>query len=331
MARTLETIDGVVANIENALEQLVKEKPMDAIQKINEKLSDYEKVLYDMRNVQIPAMTKALDDKLGPIVTEQPQIKMYMENFKQEMSKINATIEHMELHAISTDYLNQSIAKERETTHNQMKQLHDSATQAVSAQFASLPSSSGTPSGSPGRGRDPLAPHRIYNDMDKLSGDEEYHVGTDWFKELTNLTEIAMPGSSRIINHVLAHPGPITTEILSSMHDPSLANNLSREMHGLLYRKTRGKARAHVENVEVHLGLEGLRAIKNTLFRTDGKKLKSQFDRLTELEVVKDTDMRNIATLITTWEAELARFCRIDPEYSLGKHQKRQILYPGAA
>ena len=86
------------------------------------------------------------------------------------------------------------------------------------------------------------------------------------------------------------------------MPGPVLANNLSREMHGLLYSKTRGTARAHVENVEVHLGLEGLRAIRNTLFRTDGKKLKSQFDRLTELEVVKDGDMRNVATLTTTWE-----------------------------
>ena len=37
--------------------------------------------------------------------------------------------------------------------------------------------------------------------------------------------------------------------------------------------KTTGNARAHVENVEVHLGLEGLRAIRQNLFRLDANKL----------------------------------------------------------
>ena len=113
------------------------------------------------------------------------------------------------------------------------------------------------------------------------------------------------------------------------MRDPTLANMLSRELHDLLYKKTKlaSKARAHIENLDVHLGLEGLRAIRYNLFRCDAKKLNEQFDRLTDLPVIKDDALKTLGTLITTWDAELERFYRIDAEYHLGKHQKRQILY----
>ena len=55
--------------------------------------------------------------------------------------------------------------------------------------------------------------------------------------------------------------------------------------------------------------------------------MKMQYDQLTNLEQRNGTDMRNIGTLITTWEAELERFKKLDSDYACGKHQRRQILF----
>ena len=106
--------------------------------------------------------------------------------------------------------------------------------QHLSAQIAGLPAQTSS-GGSIVRGqRDPLASHKIYMDMEKLSGDEEYHGGMDWFKALVNFTEIALPGSGSILKEVLDSDTPITLDAINKMRDPLLASNLSREIHGLL-------------------------------------------------------------------------------------------------
>ena len=149
--------------------------------------------------------------------------------------------------------------------------------------------------------------------MDRLTGHESYHKGMAWSRELVNVSEIALPGSGSLIKVVLETSSPIDMQDLNRMKDPTLANILSREMHGLLYRTARGKARAHIEHLDVHLGLEGLRAIRLNLFRCNGKKLTEQFDRLTDIEPIKPDQIRNLGALISTWEAELSRFYRIPP------------------
>lgn len=87
------------------------------------------------------------------------------------------------------------------------------------------------------------------------------------------------------------------------------------------------KARTPVESVDVHRGIEALRAIRSNLFRKDAKRLKEQFDALTHLDPIKTSAMRLFTALLTAWEDELNRFARLDADYTLGKHQRRQILY----
>ena len=81
--------------------------------------------------------------------------------------------------------------------------------------------------------------------------------------------------------------------------DPQMINTLSRELHGLLYKKTKQKARTHVEALDVHRGVEALRAIRFNLFRKDAKRLKSQFDELTNLQPIKPSEMRLFPALLT--------------------------------
>ena len=76
--------------------------------------------------------------------------------------------------------------------------------------------------------------------MDKLSGDEDYQSGMDWFKELINLTEITMPGAGAILKATMDRTEPIDSKTLNDMSDPMLSNILSRDLHGLLYRKNNG-------------------------------------------------------------------------------------------
>lgn len=103
--------------------------------------------------------------------------------------------------------------------------------------------------------------------------------------------------------------------MLDDATDPALVATITREMHGLVYVKTRGKARAHVEHAEVHRGLKGLRAVKQNLFRMDAKKSKMEYDQLTSLDPIKDSDTRMVATLIATCHAELARLGKLDAEH----------------
>ena len=63
------------------------------------------------------------------------------------------------------------------------------------------------------------------------------------------------------------------------------------------------------------------------LFKTDAKRTKQLFDTLTDLSPMKESDFRLFPTLLANWESELTKFEKMDAEYALGKHNRRQILY----
>ena len=118
----------------------------------------------------------------------------------------------------------------------------------------------------------------------------------------------------------------ITAEMMSNAQDHTLVSNLSREIYGLLYLKTRRKARAPVEHLEVHRGPNAYEQPKN-LVRLDAKKLKIEYDQRMAMDPVKDSDMRLIGTLASTWHAESSSLGKTDGDYVCGKHQRRQILF----
>ena len=86
MVRTLEQIDSVLTNVEKALETLVKEKPMTLIEETKLRVDGLENIDGEIRDVTLAAMqtdlttkignlTTALEEKVGPLVQEQPSIK----------------------------------------------------------------------------------------------------------------------------------------------------------------------------------------------------------------------------------------------------------------
>ena len=95
---------------------------------------------------------------------------------------------------------------------------------------------------------------------------------------------MVIPGTGAILKTAMDQKDEITAEQIAEASDPALICMISRELHGLLYVKTKGKARAHVEHLDVHRGLECFRQIKSNLFRMDPKRLKLEYDQLTSLE-----------------------------------------------
>ena len=95
----------------------------------------------------------------------------------------------------------------------------------------------------------------------------------------------------------------------------------------MLKKKTTGQARTQLKALNENEGLEAWRLIRVNLCRKDGQRLQGEFDTLTSLLPIKLTNFREFPTLHKRWESELAKFAAIDPEYKLGKFQRRNIIY----
>ena len=79
------------------------------IKELKEKNEVIEKVIFEIRNVnmtdldkQFKELTKSLEEKVSPIVTEQPVVKTSIESFQNELSKVQNQIAHFEQHALDS-------------------------------------------------------------------------------------------------------------------------------------------------------------------------------------------------------------------------------------
>lgn len=144
--------------------------------------------------------------------------------------------------------------------------------------------------------------------MDNLSGDERLNQGDDWFDEFVTLTELASPGSARVVKWVLETSEKLTVADLDKPSNPALAISLEEKYTDSSSKKTLGRSRSNVEHNDVHNGLEAFRAITWNLSKTDSKRTKEHFDTLTELPAMQESEFRLFPTMLTTWEAELKTF-----------------------
>ena len=92
----------------------------------------------------------------------------------------------------------------------------------------------------------------IYDEVDKLTGDETYAESVDWLNTVWNLTEDAMPSAGAVLRTCADRTEEITANIITNIAAQQLTMNTPREIHGLLYWKPKGKATSHAEHVEVH-------------------------------------------------------------------------------
>lgn len=139
--------------------------------------------------------------------------------------------------------------------------------------------------------------------------------------------EILIPDSKRIMMEAEQDKSAITMDRLMSHSNPQLATHVSRELYSVLKKKTTGQARSQLKSIGENEGLEAWRLIRANLCRKDGQRLQGEFDTLTSLQPIKIGHFKEFPTLHKRWESELTKFASIDPEYRLGKFQKRNIIY----
>ena len=90
----------------------------------------------------------------------------------------------------------------------------------------------------------------------------------------------------------------------------------------MLKKKTTGQARTQLRALAESQGFN--------LCHKVGQRLQGEYDReydtLTTLAPVKLAEIKDLPTLYVRWESELKKLAAIDPEYRLGKYQKRNIV-----
>ena len=139
--------------------------------------------------------------------------------------------------------------------------------------------------------------------------------------------EIQIPGAKPILQEAEKNQQQITMSSMLARSDSAQVTNVSRAFFSVLKKKTAGQARDQLKPLSENEGLEAWRLIRANLCRKDGQRLQSEFDTLTTLIPIKIAGFQDFPTLHQRWESELTRFAAVDPEYKLGKFQKRNIIY----
>ena len=62
------------------------------------------------------------------------------------------------------------------------------------------------------------------------------------------------------------------------------------------------------------------------LDKPDPHREHDEYTKLTSLEQISSNDFKDFTTKITKWEASLLKYERIDPEFRIGMHQRRDIV-----
>ena len=90
--------------------------------------------------------------------------------------------------------------------------------------------------------------------------------------------------------------------------------------------KTGLKSKEVVELLETWEGLEAWRTVRLHVDRHDSQREHDEYTKLSVLTPISVNDFQNFSTTITKWEAGLLKYERIDAEFKIGTHQRRDII-----
>ena len=309
---------------------------------------------------QVTAVQKQLADTIVPVVdrvnlnevTQKDEFKQAMDNLAGLESRLQKSVnpiiqgwdnlkDNVETYRIE---LGQNRAQHIEfekqfstlgTTIDSLRRHVDTCQATNQGQIGTLLATQGQrPFGGGGGGsagggdQRPLVTNRLFDNLSRLSGNEDHGVMDDWYNEVERNFELLIPHSAQILDWAARNPEPITFTTMTEQQNATMVLRVSRELFALLMNKTEDKAKSHVKMLTPQDGLEAWRMVKVSLNRRDGQRLQAEFDALTtQLKPVTMSELKNLTTLLAKWEKELRDFENLDKEYKVGTFQRRQIIY----
>ena len=269
-------------------------------------------------------LAQALEKKIQDVQTAMDKMNDEVKNAKivseQTTTQVLNQARKVEALEPQINAVAQEVAAEKHA--NQIKYT------STQSQIATMHASNTGPSTGPGKKlHEPLVCHKLMLGKNSLSGEEEYDHFDEWYTDMADDFELLIPGSKKIMLEAEKQNTTITMDGILSHADAATALTTSRELFSVLKKKTTGQARNQLKALNENEGLEAWRLIRANLCRKDGQRLQGEFDTLTTLQPIKLANFRDFPTLHKRWESELVKFAAIDPEYKLGKFQKRNIIY----
>ena len=291
---------------------IVEADPVDMMLKVDTRLQEIVKSMEDrgMQAGEYYAKVRDMETALTALKTVSDQSIGELRTFTSRLDGM-----HAQVITVTND-----LAGEK----NQANARYVSTQSQILTATAGQASSSGTGGG---RTKDPLVTHKLLLNKVALTGEEDYDAFDEWYSDMMDDFEILIPDSKRIMMEAEQDKSAITMTRLMSHSNPQLATHVSRELYSVLKKKTTGQARSQLKSIGENEGLEAWRLIRANLCRKDGQRLQGEFDTLTSLQPIKIGHFKEFPTLHKRWESELTKFASIDPEYRLGKFQKRNIIY----
>lgn len=267
-----------------------------------------------------------LQKSVNPIITGWDGVKDNVETYRLELQANRKQHEGFEekfkLMFESLATLRSHVDTQNASTNGQMGTL-------LATQSSRLFGDDGGGGSRGGDGKaNPLVTNRLFDNLGRLSGNEDHAVMDDWYDEVERNFELLMPHSAKVLQWAHKSPDTVDFELMNGEQNPGLVMKISRELYALLMNKTEDKAKSHVKILTPQDGLEAWRSMRMALSRRDGQRLQAEFDALTtQLKPVPMSELKNLSTLLAKWEKELKDFEALDKEYKVGQFQRRQIIF----
>ena len=85
--------------------------------------------------------------------------------------------------------------------------------------------------GGGGRPRDPLAVSKVFNEMQKISGEESHQQSDDWYQEVRINIDLVIPMASELLDWALKQKTKITQDVMNGRSDLAWATGVSKELY----------------------------------------------------------------------------------------------------
>ena len=267
-----------------------------------------------------------LQKSVNPIITGWDGVKENVETYRLELQARRKQYEGFEeKFKLMFEYLatlRSHVDTQNASTNGQMGTL-------LATQSSRLFGDDGGGGSRGGDGKaNPLVTNKLFDNLGRLSGNEDHAVMDDWYDEVERNFELLMPHSAKVLQWAHKSPETVGFELMNGEQNPGLVMKISRELYALLMNKTEDKAKSHVKILTPQDGLEASRSMRMALSRRDGQRLQAKFDALTtQLKPVPMSELKNLSTLLAKWEKELKDFEALDKEYKVGQFQRKQIIF----
>ena len=305
LAKTLD------ANLKAAVNPLIEANLVQAVQKVEAGMNMLEAA-------RIESAQKIQDVEAK--ITASAQNASTIDDLRQFVVTMNSSLDKLTKEVGEAKQKAMDEGTKTETRYAQQQQQ-------MATMLSTMSASSGGSGSYASKMSEPFVVHKLILNKTPLSGSESFEQIDEWYSDMANDIELIMPGSKKILKEAERSPVVITQAAIMARDDQVFVSRLSREMFGVLQKKTSGVARNQIKLLDENDGLEAWRLIRLNLCNKDEMHIEAEYKVKCKLPKVSLKEMSGLAELLTRWESEIKRFAAIDPGYDLSHLQKKNAVY----